>query len=97
MIHEYGALVLIIIKVEKNKEMALIISVDILNVGVGQLGGEHGKNMIKISNFGTFILRYKKSRIGRNPKTKQKATISSRNVVLFKASKDLIKYINSEQ
>ena len=27
---------------------------------------------VKISNFGTFILRHKKSRIGRNPKTKKK-------------------------
>ena len=52
---------------------------------------------IKISNFGTFTIRSKKKRIGRNPKTKAKATISSRNVVLFKASKDFKKYINSEQ
>ena len=52
---------------------------------------------VKISGFGTFFLKRKRERIGRNPKTKQKATISSRNVVLFKASKDLIKYINSEQ
>ena len=55
------------------------------------------KRSVKISKFGTFTIREKKQRIGRNPKTKQKATISSRNVVLFKASKDLIKYINSEQ
>ena len=52
---------------------------------------------VKISGFGTFFLKRKRERIGRNPKTKEKATISSRNVVLFKASKDLIKYINSEQ
>ena len=30
------------------------------------------KGKVKISNFGTFILRHKKSRIGRNPKTKKK-------------------------
>ena len=54
-------------------------------------------NKVKISGFGTFYLRIKQERIGRNPKTKEKATISSRNVVLFKASKDFKKYINSEQ
>ena len=53
------------------------------------------KGKVKISNFGTFILRYKKSRIGRNPKTKKEAVISERNVVLFKPSKLLKKKINN--
>ena len=52
---------------------------------------------VKISKFGTFILRYKKSRIGRNPKTLEKKIISSRNVVLFKPSKDLKNYINDSK
>ena len=43
---------------------------------------------IKISKFGTFSIREKKSRIGRNPKTREKKSISKRNVVLFKASKE---------
>ena len=51
---------------------------------------------VKIKNFGTFILRYKKSRIGRNPKTLEKKIVSERNVVLFKPSKDLKNYINNE-
>ena len=50
---------------------------------------------IKISNFGTFSLRLKKSRLGRNPKTKEKKIISQRNVVLFKPSKDFKNYINN--
>ena len=49
---------------------------------------------IKISNFGTFLIRSKKSRVGRNPKTKEKKIISERNVVLFKPSKELKKIIN---
>ncbi len=49
---------------------------------------------VKISKFGTFILRYKKSRIGRNPKTLEKKIISDRNVVLFKPSKELKNFIN---
>ena len=49
---------------------------------------------IKISKFGTFSVRNKKSRIGRNPLTKEKKIISSRNVVLFKPSKEFKDFIN---
>ena len=50
---------------------------------------------VKIPKFGIFILRYKKSRIGRNPRTNENKIISERNVILFKPSKELKKYINS--
>jgi|TARA_B100000929_G_scaffold172406_1_gene136524 integration host factor subunit alpha len=50
---------------------------------------------VKIAKFGTFILRKKNQRIGRNPKTKEEKIISARNVILFKPSKDLKKYINN--
>ena len=49
---------------------------------------------LKISKFGTFTIRKKKSRIGRNPKTKETKIISSRDVVLFKASKEFKEFIN---
>ena len=49
---------------------------------------------VKIAKFGTFELRHKKSRLGRNPKTKEKKIISKRNVVLFKPSKELKNKIN---
>ena len=49
---------------------------------------------IKIAKFGTFILRKKNQRIGRNPKTKEVKVISERNVILFKASKEFKTYIN---
>ena len=52
------------------------------------------KKKVKISNFGTFILRNKKSRIGRNPKTLEKKIIKERNVILFKPSSELKAYIN---
>ena len=50
---------------------------------------------VKIPKFGTFQLRYKKSRVGRNPKTLEKKIISERNVILFKPSKELKNFINS--
>ena len=49
---------------------------------------------IKLSNFGTFSLRTKKSRVGRNPKTKEEKIITKRNVVLFKPSKEFKNCIN---
>ena len=51
-------------------------------------------NKVKIAKFGTFVLRNKKQRIGRNPKTKESKIISSRNVILFKPSNELKNYIN---
>ena len=52
---------------------------------------------IKISKFGTFSLREKKQRIGRNPKTKEEKEISKRNVILFKASKEFKELINKKK
>ena len=49
---------------------------------------------LKLSKFGTFTIREKKSRIGRNPKTKESKMISSRDVVLFKPSKEFKEFVN---
>ena len=49
---------------------------------------------LKLSKFGTFSIRQKKSRIGRNPKTKETKVISSRDVVLFKPSKEFKEFLN---
>ena len=46
---------------------------------------EKGVN-VKISSFGTFSVRHKKSRIGRNPKTGVEVPITERNVVTFTSS-----------
>ena len=49
---------------------------------------------LKLSKFGTFSIRQKKSRIGRNPKTKETKTISSRDVALFRPSKEFKDFVN---
>ena len=49
---------------------------------------------LKLSKFGTFSIREKKSRVGRNPKTKERKIISKRNVVLFKPSNEFRNLIN---
>ena len=51
---------------------------------------------LKLSGFGTFSIRRKKSRVGRNPKTKELKVISSRDVVLFKPSKEFKEFINNK-
>ena len=52
---------------------------------------------LKLSKFGTFSIRQNKSRIGRNPKTKETKMISSREVVLFKPSKEFKDFINIKE
>ena len=76
-----------------NRKLCLDIVNDIINIVISGL--ERDKK-VKIHNFGTFILNRKNSRIGRNPKTKEEYKISSRNVITFKASKILLKYINNK-
>ena len=56
--------------------------------------GLETKGIVKIHNFGTFKLKRKKSRVGRNPKTKEEVMIDVRNVITFKASKNILNYIN---
>ena len=41
---------------------------------------------VKISSFGTFIVRNKRERVGRNPKTGEEVPITARQVVTFRAS-----------
>ena len=76
-----------------SKKMSESILEDILSDIVKNLK-KH--KVVKISNFGTFYIRFKKSRIGRNPKTKEEKIINERNVVLFKPSKDFKNFINNK-
>jgi integration host factor subunit alpha len=50
--------------------------------------------MVKISSFGSFAVRRKGQRIGRNPKTGQEVPISPRRVLVFRASHALKTQIN---
>ncbi len=76
-----------------NRKQCLDIVNDIIDIIIDGLQSD---KKVKIHNFGTFTMNNKKSRIGRNPKTKEEYNISSRNVVTFKASKILLKYINNK-
>ena len=52
---------------------------------------------VKISSFGTFIVREKKERIGRNPKTGEEVPITARSVVTFRASNVLKSKVNTKK
>ena len=52
------------------------------------------KEEVRIANFGTFKLRSKSERVGRNPKTMKEHIISERSVISFKASNNLVQKIN---
>jgi integration host factor subunit alpha len=54
---------------------------------------EAGEN-VKISSFGSFVVRSKSARVGRNPKTGVEAEITPRKVMVFKASNVLKARIN---
>jgi integration host factor subunit alpha len=76
-----------------SKNISEILIDDFLNTITENLISE---KKLKLSKFGTFSIRSKKSRIGRNPKTKEEKTISDRDVVLFKASKEFKDLVNSK-
>ena len=70
----------------KKDDLLLILSKNIIN-----------KEKVKISKFGTFIVKHKNSRVGRNPKTKEEKLISARSVITFKASNEFKKFLNSDR
>ena len=74
-----------------SKTISENIVYDIFNLFINNI---ISNNVVKISNFGNFIKKNKKQRIGRNPKTKEVKVISSRNIIIFKPSNLLKKRIN---
>ena len=69
---------------------------DILDMILDEMTNELVKgNDVKLSSFGTFALRNKKARAGRNPKTGVEAVISPRRVISFKPSQTMRKIIHA--
>ena len=74
-----------------SKQISENLIEDFLSTIVSNIKNE---KKLKLSKFGTFTVRQKKSRIGRNPKTKEIKVISSRDVVIFKPSKEFKEFVN---
>ena len=75
-----------------SKQISEILVEDFFSIILKNIKINH---TVKLSKFGTFSLRKKKKRIGRNPKTKEIKIISARNVILFKPSKEFKELINN--
>ncbi len=56
--------------------------------------GLNEHKIVKIHNFGTFKLKRKNARLGRNPRTKEDVMIAPRNVISFLPSKNILKKLN---
>ena len=52
---------------------------------------------VKITNFGSFTVRHKGPRMGRNPKTGEEVPISARRVVVFKPAQKLKHRVNHSE
>lgn len=70
-------------------------SADLVEMVLGEISGclVDGES-VKLSSFGTFLVRSKGERIGRNPKTGEEVPISPRRVMVFKPSNVLKQKIN---
>ena len=70
---------------------------DILDMVIDEIKGEmiSGRD-VKISTFGSFLLKRKNARIGRNPKTGVEAEITPRTVVSFRPSNSLKNAVNKK-
>lgn len=70
-------------------------SAEILDMIVDEIKNDlENGNDVKLSSFGTFSLRKKNARVGRNPKTGVEAEICPRTVISFKPSQILRKKVN---
>ncbi len=70
-------------------------SMDMVDTVFDELGNAlEETGVLKISSFGSFRVREKAQRVGRNPKTMQQAVIKARKTVSFYASNLLKEYIN---
>ncbi len=75
-----------------NKEASRLVDLILSFIKQGLLRGER----VQISGFGTFVVRQKKARKGRNPQTGEEMLILPRKSVVFRPSKSFVSRFVSE-
>ena len=81
--------------ISKGTGLSLSDSSEIVDLFFNILSDGIAKNKeVKIMGLGTFTVRHKNQRIGRNPKTGKEAVIEARNVISFKPAKNLKETLN---
>ena len=78
------------IKTGLSSSLSMKIIVDFIQILVDNIKSGN----CNLKNVGSFKIKKKNKRIGRNPKTKEEYIISSRNTIIFTPSKKLIKSLN---
>ena len=81
-------------KLSEKKGFSILLSKKIINDLIDVLSTTIKNNNLNIKNLGTFKVRNKNKRIGRNPKTKENFTISSRKSISFIASNKILRMVN---
>ena len=81
-------------KLSEKKGFSILLSKKIINDLIDVLSTTIKNNNLNIKNLGTFKVRNKNERIGRNPKTKENFTISSRKSISFIASNKILRMVN---
>jgi len=72
-------------------------SMELLEDALEQMSqGLENEGQLKLSSFGSFSIRKKNNRIGRNPKTGQEVMIAPRQVISFRASMTLKDMVEKE-
>lgn len=74
-------------------DSAVLVQLFLKEVSASLVRGEH----VKLSGFGSFIVRNKGRRIGRNPKTGEQVPIEPRRIVAFRSSKIMKARINNKK
>ena len=73
-------------------------SAELLEAVLSQISDALGRGeTVKISSFGTFSVRQKGQRIGRNPKTGEEVPILPRKVLVFRPSQVLKNRVNDKR
>tara|TARA_B100000767_G_C19731495_1_gene521897 strand:+ start:816 stop:1103 length:288 start_codon:yes stop_codon:yes gene_type:complete len=81
-------------KLSEKKGFSILLSKKLINDLIDVLSMTIKNNNLNIKNLGTFKVRNKNKRIGRNPKTKENFTISSRKSISFIASNKILRMVN---
>ena len=80
--------------IKKKTGLSFLISKKITNDIINVLSQQILSNHLLIKNFGSFNLKEKQERMGRNPKTLEKFIIKKRKVVIFKPSLKFAEKLN---
>ena len=71
------------------------IIVDTVLENIGETLSSNGR--VEIRGFGTFSVRHRNARNGRNPKTGEKVAVPEKKVISWKMSKEMFKKINDDE